>query len=624
VRPRRKQNVGKTFSGPSIQFINNVAFPKPNTRDQNILKLYELGAHLTLFRYAPKLVLDPTWRWKSALDVHNPQPYMGEGRYEHARAIDAIVWPTEFEYHKYSEEHTQAFCEDSAVAVSGGGGTSKSTSVAAYALKFHWCAPACTAVLIASTTIEAAERRVWKEILRLYYAAHRKLQNVFGTVPIRKPKPMIQMRDKEGNVDIAHGLFIIAVAKGEIEKGINSIKGFHEPRMLYIGDETDSIQQAVVDAKQNLRIGCEEFQEIWLGNDPSLLNPLGQLMQPERGKPVTLAHKKWRSAEGLLCIRSSGYDSPNIPVKKYRGIVTQEDINSITKNGERRNSAMAWVMIEGLHPPEGCDDTVLSESTLFKFNCFESVTWQRSYIESASLDPAFGGDPCVLRFFRRGLDTKGTMRILMTERIEIPIEADQANNPAEYQIAAKTKEQCKSRSIPPEEFVIGMTGIGRGTAAVLQREWSPRINVCDESGACSDMIVSEEDPRPSKEKYDRRVTELYMSIREFVEADMIRGMDTQYTALQLCARKVEPKGKLQSLEKKRDMKDRGQPSPNDSDALAFYIDMLRTKGINASVQTQVKKDYRKELAQDFNSYEPAEDEMYPDPVYDQDELEEAY
>jgi hypothetical protein len=614
VRKRRNQNVQKKSGGSSVKAINGVFFPTI---------AHDLLCHLRLFRYAPKLVLDPTWRWPGAIDAANPQPYMGEGRYEHARAIDAIIWPTEFEYHKYSEEHTQAFCEEPAVAITGGGGTSKSTSVAAYALKFHWCAPQETAVLIASTTIEAAERRVWKEILRLYYVAHRKLGNIYSTVPIRKPKPMIQMRDNEGNVDIAHGLFIIAVAKGEREKGINSIKGFHEPRILYVGDETDSIDQAVIDAKQNLRIGCEEFQEIWLGNNPSLLNPLGQLMQPERGKPVTLAHKKWRSSEGVYCLRSSGYDSPNIPTKRFKGIVTQADIDAITKNGERKNTAMAWVMIEGLTPPEGCDETVMSESLLFKFSCFESVTWQRTYIESASLDPGFGGDPCVLRFFRRGLDTTGVLRILMTERIEIPIEANvSGTNAAEYQIANKVKELCKARGIPPEEFVIGSTGIGRGTAAVLQREWSPRINICLEGGACSDMIVSEEDPRPSKEKYDRRVTELYFSIREFVESDMLRGMDAPYTALQLCSRKHGMKGKLISLETKRDMKDRGQPSPNDSDSLAFYIDMLRNKGINASVQTQVKKDARKEQQQDFNSFEPSADETYQY-EYD-DELDEGY
>ena len=134
--------------------------------------------------------------------------------------------------------------------------------------------------------------------------------------------------------------------------------------------------------------------------------------------------------------------------------------------------------------------------------------------------------------------------------------------------------------------------------------------VCEEGGAATDRIVSDEDPRPAKEIYDRRVTELYFSIREFVEADLIRGMDAENTALQLCNRKHEMKNKLKSLEKKRDMKDRGQPSPNDSDCLAFYIDMLRYKGINASVQTPVKTQAQKDFLNEFGQSEPNEDEMY--------------
>ena len=581
---------------------------------------HDLLCHLTLFRFAPKLSTDPLWRWPGAFDEEKPEAYCGLGRYEHAKAIDTMLWPTEFEYHRYSEEHTQGFCDHRETAITGGGGTSKSTSLAAYALKFHWCAPQISAVLIVSTTVEAAERRVWREILRLYYIAHRKLGNIYGTVPIRKPKPMIHMRDEEGNPDISHGLFVIAVAKGELDKGINSIKGYHVKRLLYGIDETDAVHQACVSVKANISIGCDEFQAVYLGNDPSLLNPFGQLMMPEKGKPVTLAHKQWTSYEGVYCLRSSAYDSPNIPEKKYQGIVSQTDIDEITRHGTRKNTAEAWIMLEGLHPPEGCDETVLSESMLFKYRCFEEVVWQRDFTESGSLDPGFGGDPCTLRFYKRGKDLQGNLRLMHGDRIEIPIEADRRDYPPENQIADKVKEQCKSRGIPPEEFIVGATGIGRGVGSALMRYWSPRINICEEGGACTDRIMSDEDPRPANEVCDRKVTELYFSIREFVEADLIRGMDTAYTALQLCNRKHELKGKKKSLESKRDMKERGQPSPNDSDCLAFYIDMLRSKGIHAEVKTDVKTKARKQLQDDFNSYEPNEEETYQDIVLDEEEV----
>ncbi len=597
----RQQNKCKIVCG--IEF-------KPNSPD--------FAIQLWLFHYAPRLQLNPLWRPRGAIDAENPRPYEGSGRFEHFREVATMLWPTDFEFHKYSEEHTRAFCENRETAVVGGGGTSKSTSAAAYALPFFLCAPMFTAILVASTTIEAAERRVWKEILRLYYSAKRRLGgNIFGTTPIQKPKPRIQMLTPEGAPDSAHGIFVIAVAKGEVNKGVNELKGYHEPRMLLIGDETDSIQQAVVDVKANLLIGCTEFQALWLGNDPSLLNPLGQLMQEKKGQPITLAHKEWTSMHGIKCIRSDGYDSPNIPTKKYKGIISQEDINFITKNGLAADSAMAYIMIRGLHPPSGTDETVLSEAALYQFNCFEVVNWQRSFITSAALDSGFGGDNCTLRFFKRGLDVNNKFRIGIDEILTIPIPAgEEARAMAEYEIARKTIELCKARGVAPDEFVIGSTGIGRGTAAVIMREWSPRILRCEEGGAPSTLIVSQEDPRPANELYDRRVTELAMSIREFVEADLIRNLDTE-TGRQLCNRKKELKNRKQCIETKADFKAHYGESPNEMDALAFYIDLLRTKGVMPVVEgvakKTVNKDWEKKIRQlDFD----ASPDAYSDPLLD--------
>lgn len=578
----------------------------------------DFAVQLNLFHYAPRLQLNPLWRPKGAVDFDNPRPYEGSGRFEHFEAISKMLWPTEFEWHKYSEEHTRAFCENRESAIVGGGGTSKSTSAAAYAVPFFMCSPMHTAILVASTTIEASERRVWKEILRLYYAAKRRLGgSIFNTVPIQKPKPRIQMLTPEGQPDPAHGMFVIAVAKGEVHKGVNELKGYHEPRMLLIGDETDSIQQAVVDVKDNLLIGCVEFQAIWLGNDPSLLNPLGQLMQEKKGQPLTLAHKEWTSMHGIKCIRSDGYDSPNIPTKKFKGIISQDDIDQITKHGLAKDSAMAYIMIRGLHPPSGTDETVLSESALYQFNCFEPAHWQRSFITSAALDTGYGGDDCTLRFFKRGIETDGKLRIAVDEILSIPIPAGETERAmAEYVIAGKTIELCKSRAITPDEFVIGSTGIGRGAAAVIMREWSPRIVRCEENGAPSTNIISDEDPRPANELYDRRVSELAFDIREFVEADMIRNIDTE-TGRQLCNRKFEIKNKKRAIEQKVDFKAHYGSSPNEADAFAFYIALLRTKGIHPEISGIAKKDMSKSFDDRARKFDfDSSPDAYSDPLLD--------
>lgn len=547
---------------------------------------------LWLFHFGNKLSANPYWRPEGALDSSpSEHPYVGGGRFEHAQEYAKLVHK-KFEWQYYSETAVRAFCDNEQTAISGAGGTSKSASAGFYAEPWYLCAPNDSAVLVVSTTLDGAKKRIWKNISSNYSELYRLTGGVGETVMLGNPRPHIRSSAK----DTAHGMFVVAVAAGEIQKGIESLKGFHPKRLLVIGDEVDAISQAVVDVCVNLRIGTVEFQAIWLGNDPSLFNPLGKLMEPERGKPVGLEHKEWTSISGIKCLRFDGYDSPNLKDNnKWTGIIRQVDIDAAHRqHGE--NSPQVWIMIRGIHPPEGADSTVLSEAMIARKNCRDRVTWKSSFILSAMLDPGFGGDPCLFRTFKRGLDTTDKLRVEMDEIIHIPIQANDATNPAEYQIAQKVMELCKARGIPPDEFIIGSTGTGRGAAAVLQREWSPNIHTCEEGGAASDLIVSEENPKPAKEQFDRRITELHFSIREFVEADMIRNLDLD-TANQLCSRKYEIKGtgagKRLSLEKKEDMKARGLRSPNESDSLAFGIDMLRNKGINATIQTTVKQEGNK-------------------------------
>lgn len=510
--------------------------------------------------------------------------YTGEGRIEHARIIARILWPKAFQWHPWSETIVTAACDSEYLCITGCGASSKSTSIALYSLIFWMCAPADTAVIIASKTIDSAKKRIWREIARLYGAYSNLIGGYRDAVLGQSPRPYINpIGGTDRKKDEAHGLFVTALHGKELEKEKEFLKGFHPRRILVAADELDSLEdggQALIETyTDNLRTGTYEAQFIGLGNDPSLFNALGDMMQPEIGKPVGLHNTEWTSAKNVKCLRLDAWESPNIKDKdKWTGLVRQRDIDDlVARKGE--NSPSVWIQLHGLHPPEGSANTVLSEATLIRFHAFDSVIWRNEFTVSASLDPAFGGgDDCVFRTFKRGNDTQGKLKILCDEVIKIQVSASDEHNPAEYQIASKVRELCKARGIPPDEFVIGSTGIGRGTGAVLQREWSPRIQIVDENGSPSEMIVSQENPRPAKEIYDRKVTELWFGVREFVEADMIRGLDRS-TANQLCSRTYEDKGsgggRKDSIQKKDEM----LHSPNEADALAFYLFLLREKGI---------------------------------------------
>lgn len=551
----------------------------------------ELQCELFLFYFGNGLAKDPYWRPpKESLPGsagRSEMAYTGDGRFTHFQRMCQMFFPKMVEWNEWAEKLGRAFCENKHNAICGCAGSGKSTIAGLYAFFFLLAAPNDTAVLIASTTIDAAKKRIWKEIRKFFTEAIRLTGGKLGDLTlIGNPKPCI----RSSKTDTAHGIYVVAVAKGEVEKGVEALKGFHPKRLLMIGDETDSINQAVVDVGANQEVGTLEYQTIWLGNDPSMFNPLGRMMEPEKGKPVSLGHTDWISTTGIHCLRLDAYDSPNLrDGDKWKGIIRKVDIEAIV-NRFGENAPQVWIMLRGIHPPEGADSTVVSEALLNRYNCSIGVTWQRGCTLSATLDPAFGGDKCVYRVFGRGKDTTGKMRFLLMEKIVIQVVATDTTTPAEYQIANKVMEFNKARGIQPEEFSLDMTGIGRGVMAVLRVQWSPAINECNFGGSPSDMPVSEEDNRPAKEAYDRKVTELWFSFREFVMADMIRGLDSD-TAVEFCQRRFEIRSKKTCLEKKEDMKLRGLESPDFADAVVVYIHMVREKGFHASVVTDVKTGY---------------------------------
>ena len=512
-------------------------------------------------------------------------------------------------------------CSSTRLAICGCGTSSKSTSIGLYALIWWMASPTNSAVLIASTTLDSAKKRIWKETSRYYSLFSQLVGGYKDAVPLSSPRPCISpIRAETRKKDEAHGLYVIALHGKDLESEKNYAKGFHPRRILVIADEQDALGEggkALVEVfDENLKTGTDEAQIILLGNDPSLFNGLGDAMQPELGKPVTLNNVEWTSAKGYDCLRLDAYESPNVIGKeKWTGLVRQRDIDDLVqRKGE--NSPSVWIQLHGLHPPEGSSNTVLSEATLIRFHAFDPVTWQRDFVTSASLDPAFGGDACIFRTFKRGLDTQGKLKVLCDEIITIPIDASPSAPPADFQISDKVALLCKDRHIAPDEFIIDATGIGRGVCSNLKLNWSPRIEECQFGGAPSERIVSDENPVPANKEYDRKVTELWFRCREFVEADMIRGLD-QKTGVQLCARTYEDKGTGGGRKLCIQKKDEMLHSPDEADALACYIELLSRKGIAAKITTAITEASSKKLVETLEELDfDASPEAYSDPLLD--------
>src|SRR5882724_11623301 len=127
---------------------------------------HDLECLLWLFRTAPALQKNP-FDWVCA-GQRAWSPYTGESRFHFAKILGQSLIKKKFEWHDWSSGAIESFCEHEQTAISGPGGTSKSTSAAFYAWLFYLCAPFDSAVPIASTTIPAAKKRIWKSVVDFY------------------------------------------------------------------------------------------------------------------------------------------------------------------------------------------------------------------------------------------------------------------------------------------------------------------------------------------------------------------------------------------------------------------------------------------------------------------------
>jgi hypothetical protein len=274
--------------------------------------------------------------------------------------------------------------------------------------------------------------------------------------------------------------------------------------------------------------------------------------------------------------------------------------------------------MRGRYNPDGASDVVIPDSMFIRFNARDhQIIWRDNSTKCALLDPAFGGDRCVYRRMNYGHDIRGRVMILYLPAIVIPITAKDASNPAEYQIAHRVMELNKAEGVEPKNFILDCTGTGRGAASVLQREYSQAIVTCEFGGSASDERVSETNPKTCREEYDRKLTELYFTMREFVEADMVRGLDLD-TCREFSGRTFSTKksgaGNRFSVQDKTEYKADGNPSPDLADNAVLGPALLKFHKVLPKFKTSIpakrSADWTR-LAQRYDM--DAREDCYADP-----------
>lgn len=542
--------------------------------------------------------LVPEW-WMELLCWHQRFP-SGLDPLEHLKRAQAILHPGSV-WHEWRERRFRSLTDPDYlvrfgattirnIAWVGSAASGKTNDAGDFAFDWWIADPERSTVILTSTSKDKIKQRVWPIIQSRWI----ELKMAMDEAQISGPNMLnstMMLQAKKG--DSKHSIFAQAVERGEVAQAAIRLAGVHCPRIMLVIDEAPGTPQAIFETIANMQKGCDELIVLTSGNGPcTKLDCFSKICRPVQGwNAIHREMEEWKTtgvSEFQLpkghCLHFSGNTSPNVKAGKtlYPFLYTFENWQRVQADPEYQRTPKCYEQDYGFWTPEGMLLTVLSEEMIERGNARGQVPFDGATIPIGSVDPAFGGDECKLRFGLMGKLHDGRKAVQITESVVVPIQVDMLDKdgkkvPAEYQIAWYVRPRAEQRGVKPHYFGVEATGTGRGVAAVLTQEWGEVI-VVESGGKPSDMPASEEDPRPSKEVYDRRITELWFSVQAFVRGKQLGGL-SEDDVFQFCARQYVYASKKYSIETKDDLKLRIGRSCDDADSVAVLIEVARRYGM---------------------------------------------
>lgn len=272
-------------------------------------------------------------------------------RLQAMRRIHDLLWPEHIiTYNDWTDRRFLAHCSGySQVVLAGGAAAGKSMDAAKIALIFWLSDPKHNACIIASTTLEALESRIWGYVAKLFGMAALPIAGLF----LRSKPPKILY---PGQIDKIHGMFAIAIRSGEDSNTLSTIIGRHPDKgLMMVLDESTDMPPSIVKSLPNLEQGIDTFQLWAIGNSCSRFDLHGALATPKKGWNSINPEKdySWETMhKNGICLYFSPYDSPAITEKDPRKkaalskfLITEEGIEEKKRvYGEGTDSYARFVL----------------------------------------------------------------------------------------------------------------------------------------------------------------------------------------------------------------------------------------------------------------------------------------
>lgn len=495
--------------------------------------------------------------------------------------------------------------------------------------------PTHTLVLMMSTTIQGAKKRVWKT-LREYWESVNGLPGkaLWSSNEIRG------LNYRGDGYGQSSGIYLLAADQSNEKAALDKIIGIKAPRtgepedtydaliarpeyadlknhfdeeslrdlvprlhnlsqdrigrLILIIDEATGVSESILNAvNTNLKPGnVGHFQIICLGNPNLVYDTFGLFSKPKGGwdKVDLLNDDEWETASGGTCIRFNAEENPRIMEEneKYSWMLRKVDIQEMERR-YGRESLFYHRMVLGTWCLNGEESGVYSPADIEMSGAKDDeVVWGYDAPVAVSfLDPAFtaGGDACWATFGLLGIDFEGKKTLLLTGGIAIKTDPSNTVTPVNFQAVKGWKTECEARGVRPTHAAYDRSGGGIPFGDIVSVMWSPLVSGITSGGNASRRPVpGEKTPagRPvlACEKFDNKSTEVWYGAHPLFRSHQIKGVDDDL-AKELCSRQHAKNrmgdGRKICIENKRTFKDREGRSPDQSDSFLGLVDFCRDK-----------------------------------------------
>ena len=480
--------------------------------------------------------------------------------------------------HPWATEMIKAVIANRYVSIGGAASSGKSHTMAAWGILNWLAAPRDTLVLLTSTTLREARKRIWGSVISLL--------SVIEVAPLKVRDSIgnVAYINEQGNLIERAGLSLIAAERSKTREAVGKFIGIKQKRVILIGDELAELSEAILQAGLSNLSKNPYFQLIGMSNPSSRFDAFGIWSEPKHGwdSVDTNIDDRWKTKWGGQYVRFDGERSPNIVAGEdvYPWLPTQTKLDedkALLGPESRGYMRMVRAIFFDSDETEG----IYSEAELTRTGSMSDTEWQGKPTPIAGLDPAFtnGGDRTILYTGFVGYNHTGQFCVALGEPHHLNDDATNKAVPRTYQIVRQVKELCKKKGILPENVAVDATGAGAPFCDVLAGEWSDQILRVSFGGKASDRRVSANSKMTGQELYVNRVSELWFVGKELIRTKQLFGIKNDL-AQEITSRNYDMiKGSTlrMKIESKPEFKSRFGRSPDLADAAFLCLDLARQK-----------------------------------------------